>query len=261
MSTNAVLPYLEKPGLLSPDGKEIVLLMFNDSILRLDAVTLAVLSTTNPLSTFPQHLQAAAVLNDGNVLVSVGELSYSTPGTSSLYLFNLLTQSFTPVANSSLNMAVSSINVAGDGRRALLQYSNGSLSAYDAETGQFATIAAPVAGSINNLDRTGARILSNNSNVYDASLTLLGSLPTLNDTANNACATYKAVISPNGTRAYTQCSNRVYTYDLTAEPIGGNFPAIGNYITATWCYDMKISGDGKTLFLIQNSNATMVPLP
>jgi hypothetical protein len=78
VSTNVTLPYnLGWSWLMSPDGKEIFQITQDNRILRLDAVTLSVLSAT----TSPYQLLAAGVLNDGNVLIGVGALN----GTS-LYL-------------------------------------------------------------------------------------------------------------------------------------------------------------------------------
>jgi hypothetical protein len=269
-STSVTVPHsISRSGLMSPDGKEIVLLTQNNRILRLNAVTLAVLSATAPLTVYPANLQTAAVLNDGNVLVGAG-----TSTSSNLYLFNLPAQSFTLIPNSAVNMSLSSINVAGDGSHAILKYDNSStpgsngLYSYDAGTGMFAPITSPIVGSIIRLDRTGARILSNNSNVYDDSLALLGTLPFINDAINSDCTTGKAVISPDGTRAYTYCfsnstiSDHIYTYNLAATPVGGYFPAIGNNTLARRpVTDMQISGDGKTLFMLENGHAIMVSLP
>ena len=122
---------------MSPDGKEIVLLTQNGRIVRVDAVTLSVLSATNPLGGSQWYLQSAAVLNDGNVLVAAG-----TSNSSSLYLFNLITQTFTPVANSGINLDISLmyVSTSGDGSHSLSSGIN-SIYSYDAGTGSLSTIS------------------------------------------------------------------------------------------------------------------------
>lgn len=257
-STSVTLPYyIYGAGQLSPDGKEIVLSTQDDRLMRLDANSLNVLSVTNPLTTYPTTLRSIAVLNDGNVLVATGGSS-----STSLSLFNLSTRTLTPLANGDVGLMLSSIRTTGDGSRALLRYDNyfspasNNLYSFDAGTGQFAPITAPIVGSVISLDRTGARTLSNYSNVYDASLTLLGNLP-FSDSA---------VISQDGTRAYTHyfngSSGLVYSYNLTAATVNGYFSVIGNSVSApSWLNSMSISSDGRALFLIESSQLTVVPLP
>lgn len=266
-STSVTLPYTFGPVVMSPDGKEIVLLTqdsINSYIVKVDAVTLSVLSVMGPV----WNRQAAAVMDDGNVLTGINMYG------AFLYSLDLSSQpnSFLPIDNTNVAMPLLSINASGDGSRAILKYDNSATPAssgvysFDAGTGQFNSFATPIAGFINNIDRTGAHILSNNTNVYNASLALLGNLPYFNDVANS-CSTSAAVISQDGTRAYTFCGlspyGRVYTYDLTAATVNGYFPAIGSYVSVTpfVINSMQISGDGKTLFLVDTAKITMVSLP
>lgn len=263
-STSVTLPYSFGPGVMSPDGKEIVLLTQDHKVVRVDAVTLAVLSETGPKT---ETLKAAVALNDGNVLIGTELVGFN-----SLYQFDLPNQFYGFISNSTLVMPLLYINASGDGSHAILRYDNtgtaygSSWYSYDAGTGQFAPLATPIAGFINNIDRTGAHILSNNTNVYNASLALLGNLPYFNDAANG-CSTSAAVISQDGTRAYTFCglspNGRVYTYNLTAATVNGYFPAVGSYVAVSplAINFIQLSADGKTLFLIDTAKTSMVSLP
>lgn len=258
-STSVTLPYTFNPGVMSPDGKEIVLLTQDNRIVRVDAVTLAELSAMGPLAAAPQ---AAVAMNDGNVLVGAYSYGYTV-----LHQFDLVNQpnGYIPIANTSVNMLLSSIHISGDGSRAILNYDNlNGLYSYNAGTGAFAPITAPIAGNINNMDRTGAHILANNTSVYNASLALLGHLPYNNEASN--CYTSLAAISPDGTRGYTFCrlspDGRVYTYDLSAVLVNGYFPAVGSYVVVSQTISgMQISGDGKTLFLVDDMKASVLSLP
>jgi hypothetical protein len=175
------------------------------------------------------------------------------------------------VANSSVAHNLFTINVSGDGSRAILKYDNTfSPSAivdysYDAGTGQFTPAANPIIGSAIQMDRSGSHILSNYTNVYDAALTPLGVIPYYNGGGFN-CATQYAVISPDGTRAYSNCAFggiNLYTYDLTAMPVGGYFRTTGSRPLAVSYLPnyMQISEDGNTLFMIYSTQFTVVPLP
>jgi hypothetical protein len=93
----------------------------------------------------------------------------------------------------------------------------------------------------------------------------LGAIPYYNGGGFN-CPTHRAVISPDGTRAYSICvfgGFELYTYDLTAMPVGGYFPTTGSQPLALpgWPNYMQISEDRNTLFIIYSTQFTVVPLP
>jgi hypothetical protein len=264
-SVNPVtIPYNVYGAAMSPDGREVVVNTSDNRIVRLDAVTLAVITVTDPLTVYPSDLRSSIVTNDGNVLVSVG-----TTGEAQLYRYNLLNQTFTVLSGSTVYMSNSSGGASGDGSRAILKYDNSLTGAnnvytYNAGSGQFSPVSLAISGTLFQMDRTGSRMMFGNSTVYDSSFTLLGQVPYFNDGFN--CNTFRAVISQSGTRAYAYCSfgtsGRVYTYDLTALPVGGYYPAIGSYLSAPYpITGLSISHDGAALFLIDTTRATVIPLP
>jgi hypothetical protein len=256
-SSSVTLPYaIYGAGQFSPDGKEIVIGTQDDRLMRLDAASLNVLSATAPLTVYPSGLESLAVLNDGNVLVASGT-SFATE----LTLFNLKTQTFTSLTNGNLDKGLASISVPPDGSRAVLKFQDESLHVFDAGTGQLTAVAGALVGGNAKYSRNGGRIVSNNSHIYDASFNLLGQLP-YDNASPNGCFTSQAVISPDGTRAYTYCSSRIYTYDLTVATLGGYFPAIGSYLNVVqWMNFLSVSFDGKTLFLNDSKEVRIVPLP
>ncbi len=243
-ASSVTLPYAFGPGLMTPDGKEIVLLTQDYKIVRVDAVSLTELSASGSYAGNPT---VAAVMNDGEVLMR------------------------RPYSMNAVNLPWTSITASGDGSRAILRYDNSatptssSLYSFDAGTGIYTAITPSISGPVNSMDRTGSRFLTNNTNIYNSSMALVGNLPYFNDAANS-CSTSLATLSPDGTRAYTFCdlsaNGRVYTYDLMAATVGGYFPAIGGYVTTSpGINSMQISSDGKTLFLIDNATAYIVSLP
>lgn len=167
-------------------------------------------------------------------------------------------------------MPISSAVVTGDGSRAVITYANSltgsdNVYTYDAETAAFTSVPLALSGTASGITRTGALTLFNHTDVYDPSFSLLGKVPFYDD--GRSCTTSEAVISPDGTRAYAYCTygtnGRIYTYDLTAATVGGDYPAIGSYLAAPYLIsnNMSISHDGKVLFLVGTTKMTVVPVP
>lgn len=265
-TTTATLPYSIYGAALSPDGKELVIRTSDNRLAIIDPVTLSVISATDPQTTYPSNLTSILVTNDGKVLLGTGGSTASQ-----FYRYNLLDNTITPLANSTVNMSLSTSAVSGDGSKAILNYSNyftgaDNVYTYDAGTGAFTAIPIAMSAGLFGISRTGSLSLWSDSGVYDPSMSLLGKLPFYNGGTNANCTTSEAVISPDGTRGYTYCfsgsGGRIYTYDLTAAPVGGLYPAIGSYVSAPNLVNaLVVSHDGKQLFVVDTSKVTVINLP
>jgi hypothetical protein len=107
------------------------------------------------------------------------------------------------------------------------------------------------------LDRNVSRLILAGQNVYDASLTLFGLLPT---------TTVAVAISPDGKRAYTYDSsaNAVLVFDISATKSGAAYSA-GTTVTLAGSpgsnVRMALSLDGKTLFIAGSTQLVVQPTP
>ena len=99
------------------------------------------------------------------------------------------------------------------------------------------------------------------SKISRGQFALLGSLPT---------TTAASILSPTSTKAYTWdtkgTTGTVRTFDISAAPVGGQFPEIGTGVTPPGTYlgyyvVMAISPDGGTLFLAGTNQIAVMPTP
>jgi hypothetical protein len=112
------------------------------------------------------------------------------------------------------------------------------------------------------IDGRGAHVIVNATMVFDpGTFTQQASLP-----ATSQCA----VMSRDGTRAYTFDSGVIRTFDLSTPKFSGQYPEIGSGATlagdpgaGTNCQDMRmvLSPDGKTLFLAGSLGLVVQPVP
>ncbi len=249
---------------LSTDGQNLLALS-QQSMTMLDPSTLLISSviTPNPGFTPGEFFKNLAVANDGNAIITTGYPgSFATP----LYLFSARNPGF--YQNSTTpSLDNSTPGVSSDG--SLVEIEQGD-PAYPTAPSAYQYLAATQVFAVTGaafyqnaippvLDRSAAHIVFNGTNIYNDSFSLLGSLP---------ATTLAVVLSPDGTHAYTFDSalSQIVCYDLTASPVGGQFPQCASVPPATPAglpgsgVRMAISPDGNTLFLA-GSNQIVVQSP
>jgi hypothetical protein len=245
---------------LSPDGTELIRTAPDGRLYRLDPVTLAVLSSVDP---FPSRghgsLSWLAFADDGGGIGS----AWWGDGSILLYRYDMLTQTFTPLSFQTY-MYDRQISASADGHTLVLS-SPGSMAdertyIYDASTGALTPRPATGIGYHRpGVSRNGSRIIlfdarSSTWTVYDAAFNAFGTLP--ND-AN------RFVLSPDGNYVYgyISASGQVRKFSIGAGGVtevgSGNVVAPAN--TEMW--EMTISPDGGTLFLVGTTSVVVAPAP
>jgi hypothetical protein len=221
---------------------------------EIDPVTLAVLkTTTETLSPVLAAPESISVANDGLTILSFAQnapMTYSElrPG------FNPLVpngQEIGGLTASSLDGSVVALTGGGP------QQDIGAL--WNASSEQLTTMTFSQSGQPG-LNRNGTNLVIGAA-VYGAQFTLAGSLP---------ATTAASILSPTSAKAYTWDTNgttgTVRTFDISAAPVGGQFPEIGTGVTPPGTYlgayvVMAISPDGGTLFLAGTNHIAVMPAP
>jgi hypothetical protein len=257
---------------LSPDGTELIQTGAGTLLVRLDPVTLAVLSSVGVTSSWGSNwARLIAFANDGGAIGNGG--SALSSGETSLYRYDMLTQAVTPVSFQS-PMRYRQIVASADGDTLLLLNYQGSSTdkrvyTYDASTGALtprppstsgpSTSTAPA--SALSMSRNASRIIFVNDSsptpitVYDAEFNALGTLP-------NGASTF--VLSPDGDVAYAYYppEGRVRKFNVNAS---GGVSEIGTGSALapanTEMSEMTISPDGGTLFLAGTTSVVIAPAP
>jgi hypothetical protein len=255
---------------LSTDGTQLLWAYFDTafngmSVTPLDPVTLQpVGAATNNNASYALGAQSMGVANNGQAIIM------TAPGISGdnlpVLAYSELHPALTPLLSPGIPPVQAAVGASGDGARTYLAsdaiVSGGGpppVQFYDASSGQLtATTSALLSPSIS-VDEHGTRVLLNAKDVYDGSITLLGSLPV---------STLASVVAPDARRAYAYDSNgTVRVFDLTAAPVGGLFPEVlpakslsGAPPASAWAV-FAISPDGGTLFVAIDGGIYVVPLP
>jgi hypothetical protein len=271
---------------LSTDGQHLLALSQTD-LYQLKPDTFAT-DTTTPAPTFVTtgtYFNSLAVGNDGNAVVTTG---YAGSTSTALYVYAACNPIYTtcnpafsqPPTTPTLDNSTAVASL--DGSLIAIMQGDPALTStpgvyqYIAALDTFsATSVALKQNSIapalsvymppNSTSSTTRIVLSGTNasnasvtNVYDASYTLLGTLPS---------STLAVVVKPDASRAYTfdSTASQILSFDLTASPAGGAFPQVGSGTTPAGNpgtgLKMAISPDGGTLFLAGSTQIVVQPSP
>ncbi len=284
--TSVIVPALEDL-LLSNDGTE-VLAAADTGITEIDPQTLAPGSSTL-LSTVPSPspslVYSIALANDGNALLTTNA---GGPIRSVVYSTSAKTFAVTGAGPRAASAFVGTAGAGGDGSVILILQGGVTtaqpLLAYPASLGIVLPSMVLLESNVNpfaadggikpatapSLSSDGTKIVITGHNdvlpdfffsqVYDANLNLLGSLPNL---------TLAVIVRPDGKRAYAlQPSGQLLSFDLTATPAGAAYPQVGSGVsvgtvgeTETGRIKMAISPDGGTLFIAGAGGVAVLPSP
>jgi hypothetical protein len=242
---------------MTTDGTKVLVAHFDPlfqrfGVAEVDPVTLAQTRMTHVDPAQTLEASSMGVSNNGDAVIIGDRLccTSSYPVFAYSPLTGTLRQPTQPLADA---FAAAS----GDGSLVLVPNDSGiggpPTMRYDSDTGQLVpTLVSVRARSVPVLNRDATRILFDRIDVYDSSLSLLGSLPV---------TTQNAVLAPEQLRAYAYDSNgTVRVYDLTAAP-QEILPAITLANDPNGASQMAISPDGGTLFIGGIDQVVVVPLP
>jgi hypothetical protein len=251
---------------LSPDGTELIRAVPPRQLIRLNPVTLAVLSSVDILPSLrSDRAPALAFGNDGGAITSAA----GSDGT--LYRYDMLTQAFTPISSQG-DLIPRPIFASADGGTLVLPYPYSTAFArpaytYSASTG--ALTARWVTSSWftfvgMNVNRNASRIILADTSreqtaVYDREFKFLGTLP-----SPGSGVAVPFVLSPDGDFAYAYYSpeGRVRKFNISAP---GAITEVGSGSVVmpakTAMSQMTISPDGGTLFLVGTTSVVITPTP
>ena len=253
---------------LSIDGTQ-VLASYNDpasqnlGVTPLDPTTL---SSSGALTTNPLGADVGAygigVANDGNAIITGAP--FITVDNLPVLSYSELLPNFASLQVTGIPPYEAVVGASGDGATVFLASKpgnpNGSppVAVYTASSGQLSQTASIVQSASVAVDRHGTRVLLNESDVYDAGINKLGSLP---------ATIVASTISADATRAYAYDHNgTVRVFDLTAAPVNSVYPEItpaktllNSPPTSTWA-SLVVSPDGGSLFVAIASGIYVVPL-
>ncbi|GAB4569833.1 MAG: hypothetical protein Tsb007_47210 [Rhizobacter sp.] len=254
---------------LAPDGSELLLAM--GGVRRIAPASMTLIGTATATLLNP------VFTNDGFAFVRSGR-----DITSPMHSYDMLAQRTTPLATS-LDLSSRFRKASGDGSVVVFAKYSMFINAtpepvalYMASDGSFATTGVSTSNSWNiQLDRIGSRVMLSDkaddgtvtSTVYSraaGALSALGRLPT----AHYDEAVY--LVSPAGRYAYgyVKAGNQVRKYDLDS-PVSGGFSEVGTGTpladvpnpTQSYLPTLKISPDGRTLFVVGDQNIIVMPAP
>jgi hypothetical protein len=254
---------------LSLDGTQ-VLTAYNDaSSLDLGVTPLdpATLVRSAPLTTgvagADYGAYSMAVANDGQAIIAAAP--FITIDNLPVLAYSELQPGFTSLRNASAPPVDAVVGASGDGASVFLASNSTGYSGfppvarYDASSGQLFATASIVQSTSISVDRHGTRVILNGKDLYNASISLLGSLPT---------TTVGSTVSADATRAYSYDSNgTVRVFDLMAAPLNSLYPEImpsktlmSSPAVSVWATLIE-SPDGGSLFVAIESGIYVVPLP
>jgi hypothetical protein len=242
-------------------------------VVNLDANNFATLATTHsPL--YPsgsQGLANFAVANDG-IIAMYADVTFNCGA--HLMLYDARNRRFRDITQIQCR---GTLGASGDGSRLLSMeqfleapMSTDDVFSIDTATGALVPTGVHLlSGVAPVLNRTGSRIVLNNTRVYDGSYNFIGSLPSTTDAV---------ALSPDGSRAYAfDHSGKMIVYDLNGALTGGVYPQIGSPITLaadpgpvstslSALYTnavvlMAITPDGKTVFIAGKKQIVVQPTP
>jgi hypothetical protein len=268
-----------------PDLRDITFSADHSRLLVSTSFTLTEYDATNPaagalkmLASIPSassvttpFFKMLALSNDGNIIITSGEISVS--GDLDAYLYSAATGTIAPFANFSALLYslnddnVSTIRASADGSH-VFGINGGTSPAskaliYTTATQVFMQAPFAAAGGYAALDSSASKVAvytNTGMSVYDSSNKLLGSI---------AISPLVLVINPQGTRAYAFTFDRLMiTYDLTSATGGGALAQAGASVsqqlpTANEAAVIlsAISPDGGTIFLASDAGIRVVPTP
>jgi hypothetical protein len=253
---------------LSTDGTQLLVahhdpLFQKFAVAELNPVTLG----ENRMTRFTQDYEASsmAVSNNGEAII-IGDLLCCT-GTFPIFGYSPLTGVLRqPPQPGPFGVTDAFATGSGDGSLLLVPNDNEPIGGprtlrYNSDSGELAENPVSLRARFKPLlSRDGSKVLFLDPlRVYDAGLTLLGTLPT---------STLTAALAPSGLRAYAydNSTNTVHVFNLSvAPPMAGDYPEILPAITLTnnpgSAWPMVISPDGGTLFIGGSDAIVVVPLP
>ena len=206
-------------------------------------------------------LKNLTVTNTDTAIVTTG---FSGSTASLLYLYGIRSTAFTQPATA-ISLDNATPGGSADGSLVAIAQGDPSLTTapstyqYLSATNAFsATVAINQNSIAPALDRNAIRIVLNGIDVYDASYTLLGTLPS---------TTLAVVVKPDATRAYTfdSAAAAVLSFDLTTTASGAALPQVGGATALPGDpgsgVQMAISPDGGTLFLAGANQIVVQPAP
>jgi hypothetical protein len=274
---------------LSTDGQHLLALSQSDLYQLKPDNTLAIDATTPApaFATAGTYLKTLAVGNDGNAVVTTGIAGSTSTALYSYSACNPLYTTCSPAfSQPATTPTLDNSTAIGSADGALVTIMQGdatlttapSVYQYVALTDTYSATSAalnqnavaPALSVYTPPDSTtgSARIVLSGTNashvavtnVYDASYTLLGTLPS---------TTVAVVVKPDTSRAYAFDVNgsvlTVFSYDLTTSQAGASMPQVGSGITLTnnpgSGVKMTISPDGGTLFLAGSNQIVVMPSP
>jgi hypothetical protein len=204
-----------------------------------------------------------AVANDGQAIIAAAP--FITIDNLPVLAYSELQPGFTSLRNASAPPVDAVVGASGDGASVFLASNSTGYSGfppvarYDASSGQLFATASIVQSTSISVDRHGTRVILNGKDLYNASISLLGSLPT---------TTVGSTVSADATRAYSYDSNgTVRVFDLMAAPLNSLYPEImpsktlmSSPAVSVWATLIE-SPDGGSLFVAIESGIYVVPLP
>jgi hypothetical protein len=277
-ATEAIIPSLQAIT-FSNDGAH---------LLALTGYSLLVLDPANPATPvsivpapFPQssatnspYFTGMALANDGYALVSTSVIGLGDGGEPA-YLYSSTAGAFTAIGPSITLMSWPNggspmLAASADGSVVLAAQSGisggGPVYQYSPET----TLLTAGTIKINQrsfqppvMDTSAAKRVvytGSTNSVYDSNSVLLG---------NISGPVRVLTVNRQGTRLYAlNTDNTLHTYDLTATPVGGNYPEVGTASTQTvpassaqFAVRLAISPDGLGLFLAGDQGILVIPAP
>lgn len=262
---------------LSPDGKYILAVSSSNivddhanrrKLIHLDASTLDVLEITAELIN-TGAFRSIAFANDGTALIASGD--YTDPTTFRFYRYQVNYKTFSALTNELPNRNGVKLAASGDGSRIVIGTSAGGIAppsgsdfiAFYSASDDTIMSASHTGATYNiSLTRTGTMSILG-SGVFDSTYNLIGLMPGY--APGFSCFYQSSVISLDGSRAYSYCGDRsVHTLDLLNKDTNGAFVDLGTtrgLADAGSSSTMIVSQDGKTIFVMGDTNFLIAPTP
>jgi IPT/TIG domain len=262
---------------LSTNGQEL-LALGQSTLTSFDPTTLvAGAATPTPALAAGNSVKNLAVPNDDNAIITTGRTDNAA---SALYLYTVYNRTYAASTTSLVNATPAA---SGNGALVVLtqgdptQAGSAAVFQYPASSGTFT--ATGVGLNQNSiapaLDRAVTRVVLNGTQVYGASYTLSGTLPSTTPVVTVEytllgtlpSTTLAVAVKPDGTRAYTldSVASEVLSFDLTGSAGGAALPQVGSGTTLAADpgagTQMAISPDGGTLFLAGADRVVVQPAP
>lgn len=245
---------------LTLDGAQL-LAISTTALTPLDAVSLVKgTAIAAPSLATDNFLKNISVANTNRAVITTG---ISTSTATAAYLYDVRTAALTKLSTT-LNNATPA--ASADGSRIVLIQGHAALTTapsvnlFDASSNAFSASAVALnqTSVAPAMDGSATRTVPNGINVYDANLSLMGTLP---------ATTLAVALKPDGKRAYTydSAAAAVLTFDTSTDKDGNALPQIGTAAALAGNPGggviMTISPDGNTLFLAGSAQVVVQPTP